>query len=184
LIAPLVALGLAALSAVDQLASRQAYAYTPFLTRSSASALCAAVGLGVAGLVMEGRGHEAVRWGDRPVRLAALVGFVAVWGRMEVAEAFTPDLAEFLLIAYYAACGVAAILIGRRVGAQWLRLVGLALAIYAAVKAVVEASEIGGIPLRVGAYGAVGVFLLGAGYLYRERGRGAAGGGAPNATVG
>jgi hypothetical protein len=36
------------------------------------------------------------------------------------------------------------------------------------VKAVVEVTDIGSILLRVGAYAAVGVFLLGAGYLYRE----------------
>jgi uncharacterized membrane protein len=88
---------------------------------------------------------------------------------MEMAQAFTPDLSAFLLIAYYAACGLGSIIAGRMMGVQPLRLAGLTLAIYAAVKAVVEASSIGGVPLRVGAYGAVGVFLLGAGYLYRER---------------
>ena len=76
--------------------------------------------------------------------------------------------AVFLLIAYYAACGLASILAGQRYAVGRLRLAGLALAIYAAVKAIAEASEIGGLLLRVGAYGAVGVFLLAAGYLYRE----------------
>ncbi|MFL5608508.1 MAG: hypothetical protein ACJ8AD_18785, partial [Gemmatimonadaceae bacterium] len=88
---------------------------------------------------------------------------------MEMAQAFSPDLSSFLLIAYYAACGLASIVAGRILGVQPLRLAGLTLAIYAAVKAVVEASLITGVLLRVGAYGAVGVFLLGAGYLYRER---------------
>lgn len=93
---------------------------------------------------------------------------------MELAGGWTPDVAAFLLIAYYAACGLGSILAGRRFGVGRLRLAGLALAIYAAVKAIVEASDIGEVLLRVGAYGAVGVFLLAAGYVYREaRGRSA-----------
>jgi uncharacterized membrane protein len=103
------------------------------------------------------------------VRLGTVIGFAIVWGRMEFAEAFSRDLATFLLIAYYAACGVVSIVIGRRVGIQRLRVAGLVLAIYAALKAVLHASDISGVLLRVAAYGAVGVFLLGAGYGYRER---------------
>jgi hypothetical protein len=90
---------------------------------------------------------------------------------MEVAEGWSPDIAAFLLIAYYAACGVGSILAGRRFGVGRLRFAGLGLAIYAAVKAIMQASEIGELMLRVGAYGAVGVFLLAAGYIYREAGR-------------
>ena len=85
-----------------------------------------------------------------------------------LAQAFNPDLASFLLTSYYAACGVASIIAGRRLGMGRLRVVGLGLALYAAFKAVVEVTDIGSILLRVGAYAAVGVFLLGAGYLYRE----------------
>jgi hypothetical protein len=170
LVAVAVALGSAALSALDQLASRQAYSYVPFLTRSSASALLATLGLGFAGLLISrAPGERDTKWADRPVRLGAVAAFAILWGRMEMAQAFSPDLAAFLLIAYYAACGLASILVGRMLGVRPLRLAGLGLAIYAAVKAVVEASLIGGVLLRVGAYGAVGVFLLGAGYLYRER---------------
>ncbi|MDQ6634949.1 MAG: hypothetical protein M3Z10_09365, partial [Gemmatimonadota bacterium] len=170
LIAVAVALGSAALSALDQLASRQAYAYVPFLTRSSASALIATLGLGIAGLLIaRAPGERDTKWADRAVRLGAVAAFAILWGRMEMAQAFSPDLSTFLLIAYYAGCGLASILAGRILGVRPLRIAGLGLAIYAAVKAVVEASLIGGVLLRVGAYGAVGVFLLGAGYLYRER---------------
>ncbi len=166
---PLVA---AALSAMDQLASRQPFAYAPFATRSSASALSVTVGLALAGLGLGGSEGAPARAADRAVRLGALIGFAILWGRMEVAGGWTPDVAAFLLIAYYAACGLGSILAGRRFGVSRLRLAGLALAIYAAVKAIVEASDIGGLLLRVGAYGAVGVFLLAAGYVYREaRGR-------------
>ena len=164
-----VATGGAALSALDQLASRQAYAYVPFMTRSSASALVATAGLAAAGWALSrGRGAPS-QWADRAVRLATVIGFAILWGRMEVAEALSRDLATFLLIAYYAACGVASIVIGRRLGIQRLRVAGLVLAIYAALKAVMHASDISGVLLRVAAYGAVGIFLLGAGYGYRER---------------
>lgn len=169
LIGVAVATGGAALSALDQLASRQAYAYVPLMTRSSASALLATAGLAAAGWML-GRGRGApTEWADRAVRWGTVIGFAIVWGRMEVAEAFSRDLATFLLIAYYAACGVASIVIGRRLGIQRLRVGGLVLAIYAALKAVMSASDISGVLLRVAAYGAVGVFLLGAGYGYRER---------------
>jgi hypothetical protein len=164
-----LALGAAALSSIDQLASRSAYSYTPFMTRSSASALCAALGIGLAGELM-GRGSGgAGKVADRPLRLGALIGFLIVWGRMEVAQAFSHDLASFLLTSYYAACGVGSIVAGRRLEIGRLRVAGLVLAVYAAVKAVVEVTDIGSIVLRVGAYAAVGVFLLGAGYLYRDR---------------
>ena len=169
-----LALGGAAISAVDQLASRSAFSYTPFMTRSSASAFVAAIGIGSAAeLLAEGEGMPG-KVADRPVRLGVLIGFLIVWGRMEMAQAFNPDLASFLLTSYYAACGVGSIIAGRRLGIGRLRVGGLILALYAAVKAVVEVTDIGSVLLRVGAYAAVGVFLLGAGYLYREQ-RGADG---------
>lgn len=111
----------------------------------------------------------AKQWADRGTRLGLLIGFVIVWGRMEVAQAFSADLSAFLLSSYYAACGVGSIVAGRRLGLRRLRIAGLGLALYAAFKALVEVTEIQSLPLRVGAYAAVGVFLLGAGWLYRER---------------
>jgi uncharacterized membrane protein len=177
LIGVALALGGAALSAFDQLASRQAFAYVPFLTRSSASAAVASLGLLLGGELLgsaseeegAGAGQGPKRWAGRPLRLGVLVGFLLVWGRMEMAQAFKPDLATFLLIVYYAACGVLLIVAGRSLSIARLRTVGLGLAIYAAVKAMVEAVEIDGVLLRLAVYGAVGVFLLGAGYLYRVR---------------
>lgn len=165
-----LALGTAALAALDQLASRPAYSYVPFVTRSSASALSVTVGLALAGLALEGSESKPARVAGRAVRLGVLIGFAILWGRMQVAGAWSPDVAAFLLIAYYAACGVGSILAGRRFGVARLRLAGLGLAIYAAVKAILSASEISELTLRVGAYGAVGVFLLIAGYMYRESG--------------
>ena len=164
-----LAAGLAAISAIDQLASRAAYSYVPFATRSSASALCAAIGMALVGeLIGQGDGG-AKKVCDRPVRLGILIGFLIVWGRMEVAQAFNADVAAFLLVSYYAACGVASIVAGRRLEIGRLRVAGLALAIYAGLKGMIQVTDIGSVLLRVGAYAAVGVFLLGAGYLYREQ---------------
>ncbi len=164
-----LAIGAAALSAVDQLVSRAAYSYVPFVTRSSASALAAATGIALAALALAAGRGRAGALADRPVRLGVLIGFLIVWGRMEVARAFSPDLGAFLLTSYYAACGVGLIVAGRQLGIGRLRVAGLGLAMYAAVKALIEVTDIGAILLRVGAYAAVGVFLLGAGYLYRDR---------------
>ncbi len=163
-----LATGAAALFSIDQLISRSAYSYIPYVTRSSASALCAALGIGVAGALIGWGNGGAATFADRPMRLGVLIGFLIVWGRMEMAQAFNHDLASFLLTSYYAACGVGSIVAGRRLRIGPVRVAGLALAMYAAFKALVEVTDIGSVSLRVGAYAAVGVFLLGAGYLYRE----------------
>jgi uncharacterized membrane protein len=163
-----IAGGAAAISAVDQLASRSAYSYTPFLTRSSGSAACAAVGLAAAAYLISGGAGRAKELAGRAVRVGVVVGFLIVWGRMELAHAFNRDLAAFLLTSYYAACGVASIIAGRRLGIAKLRATGLALALYAGFKGVVQVTDIDSVALRVGAFAAVGVFLLGGGYLYRE----------------
>jgi hypothetical protein len=171
-----VTLGGAAFSALDQLISLRPYHYTPFATRASASVLCVVVALAGAAVAIErGRGIAA-RISTRAVRLSTVIGVAFLWGRMEVVHAFSRDVGTFLLTLYYAGSGVAAIVAGRRLGLKGLRMSGLALAIYAAAKAVIEASNITSLLLRVGCYAAVGVFLLAAGYVYRDavvRGRAA-----------
>jgi uncharacterized membrane protein len=89
-----------------------------------------------------------------------------LWGREELSRAYSDDAAVLLLIVYYAIAGLALIYLGRvRVSAN-LRRAGLALAIYAALKAVLEASGLD-IGYRVGSYLLAGVFLLGVAYWYR-----------------
>jgi hypothetical protein len=183
-----LALGGAGLAAMDQLASRLPYVYTPFWSRSSASALVATLALAAsAELIGTGDAGERERagldrWADRPFRLGVVVGFAILWGRMEMAHAFGREAATVLLILYYASCGLATIVAGRRLAVQRLRLAGLAMALYAAMKAMVEVSVLDGVLLRVGSYMAVGLFLLAAGYLYRVR-RATVAGTAPGAPV-
>ena len=71
---------------------------------------------------------------------------------------------------FYASHRVGAIPSGRRRGVAALRQVGLALAIYAALKAVAQASTVALIGLRVGSYLLVGCFLLAVAYWYRAAG--------------
>ena len=167
-IGPVLVLIGVAMSAIDQLASLQAYAYTPFATRASASAFVALLSVaGSAVLLLSGRGSSS-RVFSRTNWVAATVGLAFIWGRMEMVHAFSRDASTFLLTLYYAATGVAGIVAGRRADNKGFRVAGLVVAIYAALKAVIEATNIDNLLLRVGCYAAVGVFLLGAAYLYRN----------------
>ena len=78
-------------------------------------------------------------------------------------------MSTFLLTLYYAMIGVAAILIGRARRVSDLRHLGLALAIYAELKVIVQASELS-IGLRVGSYLLAGLFMLAVAYCYRVGG--------------
>ena len=104
----------AALSAIDQLASLRPYAYTPFATRASASALVALLSVAGAAVILgSGRGAPAQVL-SRANRVGAAVALAFVWGRMEVVHAYSRDVGTFLLTLYYAATGVAGIVTGRR----------------------------------------------------------------------
>ena len=162
---------LAAGWAFDLLNDRTPYQYTPFLTAASVAALAASAGWAWwAWELLRGGDGPPRRWpgpGDRVV--VTLFGTVPafVWGREELAHAFSAEASTFLLIFYYAAVGVLAIWVGRRWVAADARKAGLALAVYAALKALAQASELTNIGLRVGSYLLVGGFLLGVAYWYR-----------------
>jgi hypothetical protein len=161
--------------AATHLAVRTGYGYTmtPFLSVAS---------LGVASAV--GATFLSARYGlaDRVSlfneefargRVGALAASVPafVWGHLEFRHAFSADISTFLLIAYYASCGVFAIHRGRVLGEGRLRQVGLSLAALAALYAIVAASSVQEIGLRVGSYLLVGIFLLGVAWWYRGEGR-------------
>ena len=162
------------------LAQRPAYGYTPFLTRPSLAGLAAVGGWAAfAWIVARARwaqptpiavGAGATAGPPIPGRaLVAALGVVAafLWGREELARAFSRDLATFLLIGYYAAAGVAAIFVGRRRTVAGARRIGLALAVYAALKALSQSAGLDDVALRVGSFLVVGLFLLGVAYWYR-----------------
>jgi hypothetical protein len=158
LIVPLV-FGLTATTAaaVVLLDDRIAYAYTPFLTTASLAMLAATASwVGTSRAVPPEFGGAAIG-----------IGAILLWGHLELTGAFSPDIATFLLISYYAVFGVTLIGIGRSRGAAGFRNAGLGLALFAAAKAVVQASDVSNVGLRVASYLIVGVFLLGVGYWYR-----------------
>ena len=95
------------------------------------------------------------------------VAVAFAWVRVELARVGSPQLAVFLLIAFYAATGVTAVFVGRARALPLLRHVGLGLAIYAALKTVVEASSME-IALRIGSYFLAGLFLISVAYWYRD----------------
>ncbi|MFI5246314.1 MAG: DUF2339 domain-containing protein, partial [Gemmatimonadales bacterium] len=101
------------------------------------------------------------------VGVLAAAAFAFLWGVLELRRAFSADASTFLLIAYYASCGVFAIHQGRVRNEGRLRRVGLALAVLAALYAISAASGVEQIALRVGSYLLVGAFLLGVAWLYR-----------------
>ena len=151
---------------------RAPYAYTPFLTAPSIGALAMVLAIGILGWNVA---RTELADGPLPPRKRSAVqglGVVAafIWGHVELMEAFSPDMAVFLLIIYYAACGVAAIFVGRRSALSDLRRVGLALSIFAALKAVAQGYELDTVGLRVGSFLLVGAFLLAVAYWYRAAG--------------
>jgi len=170
-----IALGLAILTpwAFQLLVHRLPYQYTPFLTTPSLAGLA----MSSAWLLVSWNGYRAELADFGPgaaetrtaVRLAgSAVTFL--WGNTELSHAYSADIATFLLILYYAAVGVGAIFVGRARAIRILRQVGLGLAIFAALKAIAQASSLA-IGLRVGSYLLAGLFLLAVAYWYRETDR-------------
>jgi uncharacterized membrane protein len=150
---------------------RPPYAYAPFLTSASLAGVTV-----VLGWAAFGWNAARTEWeqplGARERGALGSLGIVAafLWGHVELSSAFSPDLSTFILIVYYALCGVAAIFVGRRDSRSDLRRVGLALAIFAAFKAVAQAYDLERVGLRVGSFLLVGGFLLAVAYWYRAAG--------------
>jgi hypothetical protein len=170
LVPAVLSLALATAQGARLLDDRPWYAYVPFLTLPS---LVAAVVVGLwiaAGAVAGQEGRRVTLLRDPEVSIgprlwwgvAAVLAFL--WGHEELAHAFSRDIANFLLIAYYAVVGVGAIAIGRRRDEAALRRTGLALAVFADLKAIFTAAQISAVGLRVGSYLLSGFFLLAVGY--------------------
>ena len=166
----LVAAALASLGAFDLLHRRPAYGYVPFLTTASLAALATVAAVGVVAWQVHRAAASPFGRGERIALIALPAGLALLWGREELARAVSPEVATFLLIGYFAAVGCAALAVGRAQRVAAARQVGLALALYAALKALAEASDLGAVGLRVGSYLLVGAFLLAVGYWYRSAG--------------
>jgi hypothetical protein len=155
-------LGVAALWAYTLLLDRSAYAYTPFTTTASVAALAATLATWTfARCAADLRGVSLELLAPVP----AIVAFV--WFREELAHAYSPDISAFLLILFYALTGIAAIFHGRRHSHAPSRAIGLALACYAALDALVHAWGLSAIGLRVGSCILAGAFIALVAYWYR-----------------
>ena len=175
IVLPIVlALGFATHRALFLYELRARWAYTPFLNEVALGAATVAVAYALLSFIAPRTlalpDEERGPWNrDETLTALRLLGPIAafLWAREELVGAFSSDIATFLVITYYALTGVGTILLGRARGVSGLRQAGLILSLYAAVKVVLEASDVDRIGLRVGSYLVVGVFLLGVGYLYR-----------------
>ena len=170
LLAPAVVASVATAWAGTLLAGRPAYAYTPFLTPESLAAVCVVAAWCTIARRVSHEESRVFSRNDRGIVVAAAAGVALLWGRQELADAFSPDVATFLLIGYFAVTGIGAIALGRARSVPAARQVGLALALYAALKAFAQASGLDAVGLRVGSYLLVGGFLLAVGYWYRAAG--------------
>ncbi|MCC6929993.1 MAG: DUF2339 domain-containing protein [Gemmatimonadaceae bacterium] len=146
----------------------------PFLTSASgvAAVVCAAWFVFAWNWARMGMAAGSAAF-DLRRNLARILGAVVTfaWVHVELQHTVSLDVSTFLLVAYYAVTGVAAIGVGRARAIPPLRHVGLALAVLAAIKAMLATSSLG-IGWRVGGYLLAGAFLLGVAYWYRGRGAG------------
>jgi uncharacterized membrane protein len=166
LVFPIVAVvTLASLWSYALILDRPAYRYAPFLTSPSYAALASTLAIWIfsrCALRLTRVNLEIL------TALPVLVAFV--WIRAELAHAFSHDISVFLLIVFYALAGIAAIFYGRRRLYTPARAVGLALACYAALKALIHAWSLSAIALRVGACLLAGAFIALVAYWYRGEG--------------
>jgi uncharacterized membrane protein len=159
----------ATIRAFALLGERIAYDYTPFLTSSSVAAAAVSVAWIALSWHLARTLASQNRPGDLPLSIVRVLGgaIAFFWVREELAGAVSPDVSTFLLVAYYATTGLAAIRLGRALSIPNLRHLGLALAVFAAIKTIGESSGLA-IGWRVAAYMLAGVFLLGVAYWYRR----------------
>jgi len=79
--------------------------------------------------------------------------------------------AAVTLTAFYAATGVALIILGGRRNSLGMRRAGLALSLYAPLRAIATAADVENTGIRVAVYFVAGAFMLLVAFLYRSRGR-------------
>ncbi len=165
-------LAIGAAAAFDALGDRERWITNPFLTPASGAtlAICAAWVLFSWHAARTGAADGGVVT-TIPRTVVRILGGVLtfLWIHAELSRTVSLDVSTFLLVAYYAMSGVVAIGLGRWRGIPMLRQLGLALAVFAAVKAMAETSSLS-IGWRVGGYLLAGAFLLGVAYWYRGTG--------------
>lgn len=149
------------------------FTYVPFGTVETLAIAAAVIGwvLGVRVMARPGFFPELDAKVRGSIREAFITGAGATaffWGVTELQGAWSPTAATALLIVYYAATGALMIHIGRLRNVRHLRLIGLAVALWAAWKALVEAFGLPNPGVKIAVFFAVSAFLLAVGYWYRR----------------
>jgi len=164
-----LAMAVAGAGSVADLAARAPFVYQPFGTGPSLEAAVAVAGWGLVLAIGEAAttaAAERVRW--RAIAWIGLAATAFVWGREELAGAWSATSATTSLVAYYGLAGALAIWVGGRVRQRAVRLVGLGLTLLAAGKTFVEAFQVPSVAVRVGLFFLVSAFLIGVAYWYRR----------------
>ena len=166
-----VVLGVGSVWAMALLDERVRYAFPPFLTQASLAALAVTAAWWLFARELRNGWSAPAGAGDADLARATLDAMPAiaafVWIQRELAGAFAADIATFLLIVFYALAGVAAIFYGRHRAHRVARIVGLALAFYAGIRALAQAWSFDAIGWRVGSCVLVGLFVALVAYWYR-----------------
>lgn len=169
---------------VESLVGREIYAFTPFTTEPSLTALAVAVTLFIIArfwrwlfdATCEAMGSRRRRtYADSVTSLlratiAAPWFWAFSWILIELAMAYSPSTSTLLLVTYFAATAVVSVAVGRMNGSALVRQIGLFLALAAAATSVYGASTYFDIGARVLAYLVTSAFLLGIAYWYRRPG--------------
>lgn len=180
----LVVLVFAGTLSVASLVGRPIYAFTPFMTEPSLTALAITITLVIVARfwrwlfdatceAMAARPRrsyaENVRGMVRAMVAAPWV-WAFIWAFIELAMAYSASTSTLLLVTYFASTAVMSVAVGRMNGSARLRQVGLFLALAAAATSVYGASTYFDIGARVLAYLVTSAFLLGIAYWYRRPG--------------
>ncbi len=169
---------------IASLVGRQIYAFVPFTTEPSLTALAVTIALviiarfwrGLFDATCEAMGGRPRRTYAENVRgmlqatIAAPWAWAFTWVLIELAMAYSASTSTLLLVTYFAVTAVMSVAVGRMNGSARLRQIGLCLALAAAATSVYGASTYFDIGARVLAYLVTSAFLLGIAYWYRRPG--------------
>jgi len=179
-----VVLVFAAALSVASLVGRPIYAFTPFTTEPSLTALAVTITLVIIArfwrwlfdATCEAMGARPRRSYAENVRgmvraiVAAPWVWAFIWFFIELSMAYSASTSTLLLVTYFASTAVMSVAVGRMNGSARVRHVGLFLALAAAATSVYGASSYFDIGARVLAYLVTSAFLLGIAYWYRRPG--------------
>lgn len=169
----LASLAMASFWALLKITVREPFRYVPFGTIATAGCAVAVIGWIVATRLTRSREFlPELAVAARNLLRVALMTAAAVtaflWGVGELQGAWNETASTSLLILYYAATGTFMIWLGRTRAVKPLRVLGLAVSLWAAWKSLKEVFFLPNVAVRIGLFFAVSAFLIAVGYWYRH----------------